>query len=263
MLYLKHDRICFSYSYNNNTRRISTSSKIHSSYIDESIGNFFILNTIEKPEKHIDTMINYLIENELIRRKLVEFIKNLYKTYQQKGEEGLISLRQTLPSQADTFKWVIPSIVKESESLLLKQEEDDDEQRTNINNASVNIPDEAIENMKKESDCFPLKLQPNKVEVEGPKPLVCFPVKLGTPGLNSPSNIVSLERKSQQDNVTKEKIFTSSPSENNIISSSKSTTITTDSMKKNENDQDEKKNKNAPQYLKVNNDSQFEQKKKN
>ncbi|CAF5058555.1 unnamed protein product, partial [Rotaria sp. Silwood1] len=123
------DRIRFSYSYNNNTRRSSTSSKTHSTYIDESAAKFFILKTIEKPEKHINTMVNYLIENESMRLKLAEFIENLYKTYQQKGEEGLASLRQSFPLQGDSAKWIIPSIVKEPESLLLEQEEDDDEQR--------------------------------------------------------------------------------------------------------------------------------------
>ncbi|CAF2520701.1 unnamed protein product [Rotaria sp. Silwood2] len=235
------DRIRFSYSYNNNIKRTSTSLKTHSTYIDESIAKFFILKTIEKPEKHINTMVNYLIENESMRHKLGEFIKNLFKTYQQKGEEGLTSLRQTLPSQADTFKWIIPSIAKEPEPLLLEQEEEDDEQRISIHNSSVNISDEAIENMKKESDCFPLKLQPNKVDVEGPKPLVSFPAKLGILGLNLPLNTVSQERKSQPVNVTKEKIFTSSASEN---------------------DQDEKKNKHVQQRLTINNDGQFEQKKK-
>ncbi|CAF3681905.1 unnamed protein product [Rotaria sp. Silwood1] len=236
------DRIRFSYSYNNNTRRSSTSSKIHSTYIDESAAKFFILKTIEKPEKHINTMVNYLIENESMRLKLAEFIKNLYKTYQQKGEHGLASLRQSFPLQGDSVKWIIPSIVKEPESLLLEQEEDDDEQRTRINNTSVHISDEAIENMKKESNCFPLKLQPNKVDVEGPKPLVCFPAKLGTMGLNLPSNAVLQERKSQPVNVTTEKIFTSSTSEN---------------------DQDNKKNYDVQRHLKINNDGQYKQKKQN
>ncbi|CAF2871394.1 unnamed protein product [Rotaria sp. Silwood2] len=95
------DRIHFSYSYNNNTRRTSTSSKTHSTYIGEPVAKFFILSTIEKPEKNINTMVNYLIESESMRPKLAEFIKNLYKTYQQKGEEGLGSLRQSFPSQAD------------------------------------------------------------------------------------------------------------------------------------------------------------------
>ncbi|CAM4909922.1 unnamed protein product [Rotaria socialis] len=216
------DRIRFSYSYKDNTIRALTSSKTHSSFIDESTGKFFILKTIEKPEKHISTLVNYLIENELIRQKLAEFIKNLFKTYQQKGPDGLTSLRQSLPLQSGTMKWVIAPVIKQPELLFTDHEETDDEQRISLNNASVNISDEAIENMKKESNCFPLKVQSNKVEGEGEvKPLVCFPVKPGTINLNLPSQ----GKKPQPGSVLKENNFTCT-SRNDAVISSESTSIT-------------------------------------
>ncbi|CAF4235110.1 unnamed protein product [Rotaria sp. Silwood2] len=207
-------RIHFSYSYNENIIRTLISSTIHSSYIDESEGKFFILKTIEKPEKHINTMVNYLVDNELMRPKLAEFIKNLYQSYQHNGDEGLINFRKSLPSSADTFKWMIPSIFKQPNQSLLEQENDDELQRS-INNASVNIANEAIENMKNESSCFSLNIQHNKADTDGSKPLVSFPVKPGTLGLHLPLNGASHERKSQSGSITQEKISESDDDKTN------------------------------------------------
>ncbi|CAF4554662.1 unnamed protein product [Rotaria sp. Silwood2] len=250
-------RIHFSYSYNENIIRTLISSTIHSSYIDESEGKFFILKIIDKPEKHINTMVNYLVDNELMRPKLAEFIKNLYQSYQHNGDEGLINFRKSLPSSADTSKWMIPSIFKQPNQSLLEQENDDELQRS-INNASVNIANEAIENMKNESSCFSLNIQHNKADTDGSKPLVSFPVKPGTLGLHLPLNGASHERKSQSGSITQEKL---SESHDDKVHSSISTAMPKNSHGKNENDQDEKKDKDVEQNLKTNNNEHIEQKK--
>lgn len=198
------DRIRFSYSYNDGIIRTLKTSKTQSFYIDESNGKFFILKIIEKPDKEVQTLANYLVENDSIRRKLTDFIKNLYKIYQQKGEDGLTQSRKTYPSQPESLKWFIPPVVKITTSLLLETEvEDDDEQITDLNNVSINISDEAIDKIKKESNIFPPKTQSKKVKVEGEsKPLTCFPIKPRTTDLHPPSTDISQEKKVQSDSMS-------------------------------------------------------------
>jgi hypothetical protein len=204
------DHIRLSYRYRDDILRTAPSSSILDSYIDESTRKFYILKKYEKSEsRHIDTMVNYLSSDESARLKLSQYIRHLFRIYQDEGIEGLINKKADLPEQS-VSKWVITQMIKKEATSSLV---DDDEEDT-VSNEPIDIPLEMIEKKKSEPGWQLPKPNPNAViDPNELKPLTCFPATAGAIGsVASSSPKPPLNSQTQLTNEFKETVATSSES---------------------------------------------------
>ena len=136
------DRIRLSYRYQESIVRTLPPSTILDSYIDDSMGKFYILKKYEQSEsRHIDAMVNYLVSDQAARLALAHYIRQLFRTYQDEGIVSLEKLREHLPAPTATI-WIIPDTTKVEASEPLDEDEDTE------NNESIDIPREMLEAMK-------------------------------------------------------------------------------------------------------------------
>ncbi|CAF4848454.1 unnamed protein product [Rotaria sp. Silwood1] len=183
MSFISVESIRLSYRHKENITRTSPLSSVLDSYIDESTRKFYILHKYEKSEnRHIDTMVNYLIQDETNRLKLSKYIQNLFKIYQDNGLDGLNKQRENLPEQ-QLSKWIIPQIIKE-EPIALTEDEDE------VNsNESIIIPSEMLENLLNEPAWKLPNANPNVPrDPNQSKMLTCFPAKPGSGVVTETSN---------------------------------------------------------------------------
>jgi hypothetical protein len=169
MNFVSVDCIRLSYQYGENVIRKASSSSIQDSYIDESTRKFYILQKYEKNDsRHIDTMVNYLIQDAATRMKLTQFIRHFYKIYQKEGVEGLIKQREGIPGQ-QVSKWIIPRIIKKESNPSIEEEEE-------VNDDAIVIPPEMLEEMKNEPSWQSKKPMNNTMpDPNQPKSLTCYP----------------------------------------------------------------------------------------
>jgi hypothetical protein len=178
MDFISVDSIRLSYRYQENIVRKMSSSLLLDSYIDESTRKFYILRKYEKYDsRHIDTMVNYMIADESARLKVSQYIRNLFKIYQDEGLQGLTKQRQDL-SEQKVPKWVIPQIAKK-ESIPSSSSEEEDEDDT-VSNEPITIPPEMLEAMKNEPGWQLPKSNINiMTDPNQSTSLTCYPPKAG------------------------------------------------------------------------------------
>ena len=185
MSFISVDSLSLSYRYKEHLTRKMTSSSILASYIDESTRKFYILtlhNYGKSETRHIDTMVNYLIQDEKKRLQLSTYIRYLFKIYQDDGLIGLNTQRETLPEQQKP-RWIIPQVAQETLSIRSEDEDND------TSNEPVSIPAEMLEQLLNE----PVLTLPNRnlnstTDPCQPKTLTCFPAKPSSRNISEPSN---------------------------------------------------------------------------
>ena len=162
--FISVDSITVSYRYKDTTRSMATPSVLDS-YVDQSKKKFFILRKYEgSPMRHIDTMTNFLIQNEKNRLKVSQYIWNLFKTYQDHGIEYLIQLGENY-QESELTKWII----RAPDPLVVIQEK-------TVEPESVNIPGELIQNVKDQATKSMQKLNEiTRHQSDRPSGLTCFP----------------------------------------------------------------------------------------
>ena len=173
MKFVSVDCIRLSYQFKKNDIRKASPSSNFDSYIDESTRKFYILQSYEKNDgRHIDTMVNYLIQDVSARLRLSKFIQKLFKVYQVDGIEGLIKQHEGLPEQKES-KWVIPRIIqKESDSSSTEEKADE------VDDEIIIVPPELLAAVKNE----PALQKPftnTMPDPDQPKSLTCFPPQAG------------------------------------------------------------------------------------
>lgn len=148
MNFVTVDYIRLSYQYREHTRSNTSTSATLDSYLDESIRKFYILQKHEKHEnRHIDTMVKYLVSDESARLTLSRHIQTLFKIYQDKGLEDLLKKQQVLPEQK-VAKWFIPQVSKQNSDS--NSTEENEEEKTLEDDESPEIPPELLEKMQNE-----------------------------------------------------------------------------------------------------------------
>jgi hypothetical protein len=171
MEFVSVDRIRLSYQYRE--KRKASSSSVLDSYIEESTRKFYVLQKYET--RHIDTMVNYLTVDESARLKLSQYIRSLFKTYQDEGIQGLIKLQQDTPEQRIS-KWIIPKVIKKESSPSSTEE---NEEENKLNDEPIIIPLEMLEAMKNEPGWQPKPSRNVTIDPDQPKPLLSFPQSAG------------------------------------------------------------------------------------
>ncbi|CAF1564927.1 unnamed protein product, partial [Rotaria sordida] len=82
------DRIHLSHCYGINIIKSTSTSYSRDTYIDEQSGKFYILKKYETSEmRYIDTMVDFIVEDDKIRSQLSSYIKRLLQRYQTDGED--------------------------------------------------------------------------------------------------------------------------------------------------------------------------------
>ncbi|CAF1279749.1 unnamed protein product [Adineta steineri] len=179
MNFLLVDCIHLSYQYGENLIRKAPLPSALNSYIDESTSNFYILHKYAKNENyHIDTIVDYLMEDVSARLQLSQFIQKLYKSYEQHGVEHLIKQREVLPDH-NIPKWMIPQIMKsELHSSSIKEEEKEEEDEGNDEIITYTL--EMLQKLKEEP-CWQPKKPTTKpiLDPDQTKPLICIPSTAG------------------------------------------------------------------------------------
>ena len=176
MRFVSADRIRLSYRYQENLVRRLPLSTIIDSYIDESMGKFYILKKYEQSEsRHIDTMVNYLVSDQAARLNLAHYIRQLFRLYQDQDIASLERARENLPPST-TITWIIPGIMKDKPSESL----DEDDNSDDGNKEPVEIPADMLEAMKNRPG-WKLSKPPSQppIESDQPKSMICFPEKAG------------------------------------------------------------------------------------
>jgi hypothetical protein len=178
MDFISVDCIRLAYQYGENTVRKASLSLGLDSYIDESTRKFYILQKYEKYEsRHIDTMVNYLILDESARLKLSQYIRHLFKIYQDEGIQVLTKQQEGL-SEQKVPKWVIPQVSKKVSNSLLEVENEEDENE--MNDELFIVPSEMLEKMKNEPGWeLPKPNTSTITDPNQPKLLTCYPPKAG------------------------------------------------------------------------------------
>ena len=187
MDFLAVDYIRLSYQYREHTRSNTSSSSTLDSYLDESIRKFYILQKYEKHEnRHIGTMVKYLISDESARLKLSQHIQTLFKIYQDKGLEGLLKKQQELPEQK-VAKWFIPQVNKQNPDSDSTEESEDEESLEN--DEPLEIPPELLEKMQNEPAWqLPKRNVNTTIDPNQPKLLTSFPARAGAVDSMEPSD---------------------------------------------------------------------------
>lgn len=215
MRFFSVDRIRLSYRYRESIVRTLPPSIILDSYIDDSMGKFYILKKYEQSEsRHIDAMVNYIVSDPRARLAVAHHIRLLFRSYQDEGITSLGKIRENL-SPPTASEWTIPGITKE------KPDESSDDGEDAENSGSIEIPVEMLEALKNRPGWRLLK-SPNQalIDPNQPKSIICFPEKAGVditveptrrdPPLqsqSSPSNLASTtESASQKDPIVTDKI---------------------------------------------------------
>lgn len=212
MNFISVDSIRFSYQYKDNIIRKPSLPSNLISCIDESTRKFYILQQYEKSEgHHIDTMVNYIILDQSARLKLSQYIKFLFKTYQDEDIQGLIKQQGNLPEQK-MVKWIIPQVIKKESNLSSTQEnqekeEKKEEEENESNDQSVIVTAEMIKKMKNEPGWELPKRNTNiPKDPNQPKVLTSFPSNAGAIDSIRSSDIQHLsESKLQLTDTIKEK----------------------------------------------------------
>lgn len=178
MKFVTVDYIRLSYQYREHTRNNTSSSSTLDSYLDESIREFYILQKYEKSEnRHIYTMVKYLVSDESARLTLSRHIQTLFKIYQDKGFEGLLTMQQDLPEQK-VVKWFIPQVKKQDPDSLSTEENEEEE--TLEDNELPEIPAELLEKIQNEPAWQLPKRNVNMTtDPNQPKLLTSFPARAG------------------------------------------------------------------------------------
>ena len=219
------DGIRLSYRHGEHIVRKASSASTLDSYIDESMGKFYILKKYQTSEsRHIDSIVNYLVSDEAAYLKLSHYIRFLLKIYQDEGIEGLTKYRETLPKHTLPI-WEIPTDIKRKSSSSSSEEE------STQNDDHTEIPAEMLLKLQNQPGWHNPKLGVNPIEDLNPredsnqtKSLTCFPAKA-----NLHMTIESVNRKqpsqsqlqttdSVQEIEVMENISTTNP-ENNTLSS--------------------------------------------
>ncbi|CAF1258977.1 unnamed protein product [Adineta steineri] len=180
MNFLLVDCIYLSYQYGENLIRKAPLPSTLNSYIDESTSNFYILQKYAKNENyHIDTIVDYLIEDVSARLQLSQFIQELYKSYEQHGVENLIKQREILPDH-NISKWIIPQIMKSELNSSSIKEKEKEEEEDDGNNEIITYTPEMLQRFKDEPGWQPKKPTTKPIlDPDQPKPLICIPSTAG------------------------------------------------------------------------------------
>jgi hypothetical protein len=107
MQFLCVDRISLSYCYGPDIIKSVPTTYGLDSYIDEESSKFYIRKRFETSEtRYIDTMVDFIVEDDISRSKLSKNIKLLLQTYQTDDAQGLDKLREILIETYEP-KWTI------------------------------------------------------------------------------------------------------------------------------------------------------------
>ena len=144
-------------------------------------------------------MSNYLIDNESARLKLSQYIRSLFRIYQDQGEQGLSKLHGETSEQS-VSKWIIPILIKkELSSSSAEQTEEEDE----VIDQPI-VTKEMIEVIKNEPG---REVKPSRniiIDPDQPKPLLSFP-----PNAGADDRIPSNDNKQQPNKTQKTQILPS------------------------------------------------------
>ena len=218
MNFVSVECIRLSYRFRENIVRKAPSSTNLDSYIDESTRKFYILQKYEKSEiRHIDTMVNYLTTDESARLKLSQYIRYLFKIYQDEGLQGLTKQHDGLSGQK-VSKWVIPQIIKKEPTPPSSSDEEEEEDV--VNNEPIDIPREMLEELINEPGWQMPKPNPNFItDPNQPDILKCYPPNAGAAGFLECSDIKHPAKSELQSTEIKPSITT----EQNILPSASNT----------------------------------------
>ncbi|CAF3697074.1 unnamed protein product [Rotaria sordida] len=162
------DRIHLSHCYGMNIIKSTSTSYSRDTYIDEQSGKFYILKKYETSEmRYIDTMVDFIVEDDKIRSQLSSYIKRLLQRYQTDGEDGLAKLRENCTDNYEP-KWIIPKEIKIDVPIP-----------PSIQQEKPEVTYEEIERLMEEPSARS-KLAPKKVtNEENANRLISFPARAG------------------------------------------------------------------------------------
>ncbi|CAF3404047.1 unnamed protein product [Rotaria socialis] len=163
------DRIDLSYCLGNDIIKSASTSYRKDSYVDEQSGKFFILKKFERSEmRYIDAMVEFIVEDEMVRSQLTSCIKKLLQIYEKDDQDGLGKVRENLMVDNEP-KWIIPKEIKKEIPIpepIIEQEK-------------PKITAEELEELMEERSIRP-KLPPKKVTTEENTNVInSFPAKAG------------------------------------------------------------------------------------
>ncbi|UJR37109.1 hypothetical protein I4U23_029813 [Adineta vaga] len=203
MQFLCVDHIQLSYCYGSNIIKTPPTSYNIDTYVDRKSCKFYILKKYENSEmRYIDAMVDFIVENETARSKLLTYIRKLVQIYQNNVEHGLDQLRESLKGNYEP-KWFISEIAKKNVPSVLPKEE----KETKVIEKPV-ITNEQIEQLSNEPTRRP-KPRPKEVpNEEDANRLTSFPLRASVIESDEPSPAKStskIQSKSKSDNFIVEK----------------------------------------------------------
>ncbi len=157
------NRIDVSYCYGTNISKLPPTSSNIDTYIDDQTCKFYILKKYETSEmRYTDAMVNFIVEDKVIRSELLSRIKMLLQIYQKDDAEGLAKLRETLTEKYEP-KWTIPEEIKKDIPVVLPSIPEKEKEKTISKKPEVT--DEKIKQLMNEPSYRP-KPRPKQVTNE-------------------------------------------------------------------------------------------------
>ncbi|CAF1112321.1 unnamed protein product [Rotaria sordida] len=166
MHFFRVDQIQLSYHYQVHTVR----TEMCDAYVDECAGRFYILKVFEKSEmRYIETMVKYLVQDQMAITELTSFITKLSRIFQNEGEQGLIKYRDMIITQEHEYKWIFPNVYVTSSPLSIEE--------ISVNDEPIDITDDMTEQLMNEP--LPERKPRSQITMEKDeeKNLTCFPSK--------------------------------------------------------------------------------------
>ena len=199
MRFVSVDRIQLSYTHGTDLVKPMPGDLGEDTFIDEPSAKFYILRKFESSEsRYIDTMVEFITQDETMGAKLAQYIRSVLKAYQRDAEHGLERIRQAAKGQYEP-KWTIPEDIIEETAVVVPAEVEEDtpiekpvitaeEIAALVNEPSLRIIAKPKEESKEEEvlTSFPARQAPSDLKdnsarkppsTEQPKPKIDNPIE--------------------------------------------------------------------------------------
>lgn len=169
MHFYRVDQIQLLYYYQDTMLR----KAICDAYVDERAGRFYILKAFEKSEiRYIETMAKFIIQDRPALAELTSFMKDLFRIYQNEGEQGLIRRYESINTQQDEHRWILPNVYVAPSTQPSVESSSDDKPIVISNEMIEQVMNESLPERKPRS-----QITTKKDEQKNP---LCFPARANT-----------------------------------------------------------------------------------